>query len=574
MSKSIATIFIILIIIIAGFAYLNYNRLNQIQSDLLQKEALLKVSDKLIKEQESTLVQLEEKVKEVLEKEELPPEEYITVEKEDELLKQLDKYQEELLALQSKMEVVLQKSKSDTEDLALLREEKSKLEALLTEREVQWQEKEEGNRRIINSLQQEIQQYETEIELIGNKVSNIEQNLESEKLKRKELEQNMVKHEETISNLRRQLTVNQDDETYVQQISQLELNKKQLEEKIAQKDSNLLQFQQEYQELQNQLTAYEQQIEKLQEEIVQALEQKEMLSYIKDNLAQMEMEKSKLEKILQEKETQWLEGEQIHKDTIALFQEEITKYESNIKEIGKEVLVLREDLIKEKSLQEPIQKEKEALEKILVEKQEEWKKQNEENRKLISYLKEQLEKYKEEIDLIKFDSDLFKEEIATQLEFQQQSLSQIREREDQIALLTSQIEQYMHKIEDYEKNVAEISIKLQQQEDISYQEQQNLMETIRSLVKERDEYQNNINQCHTQVSRLQLEIAELKYKIGLLEKKQEPKYYEVKSGDCLWTIARNKYNEGVAWIKIFKANQGQIENPDLIYPYQQFILPD
>ena len=55
---------------------------------------------------------------------------------------------------------------------------------------------------------------------------------------------------------------------------------------------------------------------------------------------------------------------------------------------------------------------------------------------------------------------------------------------------------------------------------------------------------------------------------------QEPKYYEVKRGDCLWTIARNRYNEGIAWAKIFRANEAFIKNPDLIYPYQQFILPD
>ncbi|NLZ73167.1 MAG: LysM peptidoglycan-binding domain-containing protein [Bacteroidales bacterium] len=39
-------------------------------------------------------------------------------------------------------------------------------------------------------------------------------------------------------------------------------------------------------------------------------------------------------------------------------------------------------------------------------------------------------------------------------------------------------------------------------------------------------------------------------------------------------MARGKYRDGIAWTKIFKANRDQIRNPDLIYPYQQFIIPD
>jgi chromosome segregation ATPase len=405
---------------------------------------------------------------------------------------------------------------------------------------------------------------------------NIEQNLESEQIKRKELEEDMLKYEDTIESLQEKLALKQDDEVFVQQISQLELNKSKLEEELNQKDSRLIQLQEEYQNWQNQLTEYERRLSKLQEETSQALGQKEILAEIKDNLAQLEQEKSRIEMMLREKETQWLEREKIDKDTIVLLQEEIKKYESNIKEIGKEVLVLQEDLIKERALQETAHKEIDisSLEKLLADKEVEWAVQNEQNRRLISYLKEQLEEYKKEIDVVKLDSSLFKEEIATQIDYYQQNLAQIGEKESQISLLTSQIEQYMQKIDDYEKSVAEVKMRLQQQEDINFQEQQSLIDTIHSLVKEREEYQNSINQYHTQVNKFQLEITQLKNKIGLLEKGQEPKYYEVKSGDNLWNIARNKYDEGIAWIKIFRANEELIQNPDLIYPYQQFILPE
>lgn len=578
MSRSITIIFIILIVIIAGFAYLNYNRLNQIQSDLLQKEALLEESEQLIEEQEASLAQLEEKVKEVLEKEEYLSGEAALEKREDELQKQLARYQEELQAVQQKLEELVQQSKMDNEDIVLLRQEKAKLEALLAERETQWQKREEENQAIITSLQNGIQQYESEIKTIKDRVLTLEQYLASETSKRKDLEQEIAKYEENIALLEEQLVLKQDDEAQVQQISQLQLNKKQLEEEIAKKDSTLLQIQREYEDLQNQIASYEQKIANLQEEISQAVNQKEILAQIEDNLSQLKEEKNRLEALLQEKETQWLEKEQIHKDTIAQLQEEVKKYELNLKEIGNEMLALREDSIKENSLNSQlakIEQEKEALEKLLLEKEEEWNKQNQENRQLITYLKDQLTRYQEEIEMVKLDSSLFKEEIATQLELQQQNIAQIRDREEQISELTSQIEQYMQKIEDYEKTVAEVRMKLQEQEqeDISYQEQQSLIDTIHSLVEERDFYQNSINQCYAQVSKLQLEIAELKNKIGTLEK-EEAQYYEVKRGDCLWTIAKDRYNEGIAWIKIFKANQDQIENPDLIYPYQQFILPE
>jgi chromosome segregation ATPase len=540
MSRSITIIFIILIVIIAGFAYLNYNRLNQLQSDLLQKEALLEESGKLIKDQETSLVQLEEKVKEVLEKEESFLDEPVTDKKEDELQKQLVRYQEELQAVQEKMEELIQQSKKETEDIVLLRQEKAKLESLLAERETQWQKREEESQALITSLQNGIRQYESEIKAINDRVLTLEQYLESETLKRKDLEQEIVKYDENIALLEEQLALKRDDEAQVQQISQLQLNKKQLEEEIEKRDATVLQIQREYNDLQDRIASYEQKIANLQEEITQAVNQKEILAQIEDNLSQLKEEKNRLETLLQEKETQWLEKEE------AILKSQLTK----------------------------IEQEKEALEKMLMEKEEEWNKQNQENKQLITYLKDQLARYQEEMELVKLDSSLFKEEIATQLELQQQNIAQIKDREEQISELTSQIEQYIQKIEDYEKTVAEVSMKLQQQENISYQEQQNLIDTIHSLVKERDFYQNNINQCYAQVSKLQLEIVELKNKIGILEKEEEAQYYEVKRGDCLWTIAKDRYNDGIAWIKIYKANQDQIENPDLIYPYQQFILPE
>ena len=50
--------------------------------------------------------------------------------------------------------------------------------------------------------------------------------------------------------------------------------------------------------------------------------------------------------------------------------------------------------------------------------------------------------------------------------------------------------------------------------------------------------------------------------------------YTVKSGDCLWNIAKALYGNGADYTKIYNANKGTIgKNPNLIYPGQTFTIP-
>ena len=52
------------------------------------------------------------------------------------------------------------------------------------------------------------------------------------------------------------------------------------------------------------------------------------------------------------------------------------------------------------------------------------------------------------------------------------------------------------------------------------------------------------------------------------------RYYTVKSGDCLWNIAKKYYGSGSQWVKIYNANKKVIgSNPNLIYPNQKFEIP-
>lgn len=48
----------------------------------------------------------------------------------------------------------------------------------------------------------------------------------------------------------------------------------------------------------------------------------------------------------------------------------------------------------------------------------------------------------------------------------------------------------------------------------------------------------------------------------------------VQPGNTLWAIARDKYGQGPAYVRVFEANRDRIRDPDLIYPGQVFTIPD
>lgn len=48
----------------------------------------------------------------------------------------------------------------------------------------------------------------------------------------------------------------------------------------------------------------------------------------------------------------------------------------------------------------------------------------------------------------------------------------------------------------------------------------------------------------------------------------------VQPGFTLWGIARNHYGKGMLYVHIYQANNGQIRDPDLIYPGQIFTIPN
>lgn len=50
-------------------------------------------------------------------------------------------------------------------------------------------------------------------------------------------------------------------------------------------------------------------------------------------------------------------------------------------------------------------------------------------------------------------------------------------------------------------------------------------------------------------------------------------WYEVKKGDTLWKIAKEKYGDGSLYPEIFKANQDTLSDPDKIKVGQKLRIP-
>ena len=48
----------------------------------------------------------------------------------------------------------------------------------------------------------------------------------------------------------------------------------------------------------------------------------------------------------------------------------------------------------------------------------------------------------------------------------------------------------------------------------------------------------------------------------------------VKEGEWLYDIAREEYGNMSGWQKIYDANKDKIDNPDMIFPNQELIIPE
>jgi nucleoid-associated protein YgaU len=61
---------------------------------------------------------------------------------------------------------------------------------------------------------------------------------------------------------------------------------------------------------------------------------------------------------------------------------------------------------------------------------------------------------------------------------------------------------------------------------------------------------------------------------GKYTKEAKKRIYVVKPGDSLSKIAKKLLGDASRWPEIYEANKDKIENPDLIYPDQEFYIPE
>lgn len=54
---------------------------------------------------------------------------------------------------------------------------------------------------------------------------------------------------------------------------------------------------------------------------------------------------------------------------------------------------------------------------------------------------------------------------------------------------------------------------------------------------------------------------------------EDVQYYEIKSGDTLWALAKQFYGDGNKYPQIFEANREVIKDPDKIYVGQKIRIP-
>ena len=97
--------------------------------------------------------------------------------------------------------------------------------------------------------------------------------------------------------------------------------------------------------------------------------------------------------------------------------------------------------------------------------------------------------------------------------------------------------------------------------DMLYEEHAKLSQHPAALLTQ---YMDALDRLHAQLDSIKARMA-----------KPRVLSYTVVRGDYLWKIAKMKehYGDGMKWMRIYSVNREQIDNPDLIFPDQNFSIP-
>jgi len=636
MSKNLIVLFIVILLIVGGFAIYTYDQSNQAKKEVEEKNLKLESSDELISELKENIQEKEKQI-------------------------------EELKASLAKGEKVLEKEYADR--LTELTEEKAKLEDLLAEKERIWLEKEKEKQQLIVKLEEEVKGYKENINKLENEVVNLKEGAaklaKGEKVLEKEyadklselteektkLEVLLTEKEETIKTIEKQKEESEQivilkDELVLELKENIQEKEKQIEELKASLAKGEKDLEKEYADKLSELMEEKGQLEALlieqegisqtkdqeKEELISKLEDcNNQINELKDKLVQQEIEgekdyvaelsalteeKSKLETQLKASQDLLLERENTiallkqqkedsekvisDKDkTMAELSESIKGYENQIKEIS-------EQAAKEKEIE--TEKETEYSNKLSLLSEEKSKLENQlktsqelllERENIIALLKQQ----KEDSEKVISDKDKTMAELSESIkgyenlvkEIQEQMAQEGKEKEaeyaDRLTLLSEEKSKLENQLKTSQELLSEkestITVLKQQNEE----SEKSIMEkdkTMAELSESIKGYENLVKEIQEQMAQEGKEkeaeyadrLALLKEGKGIIEaklaeaiKKNIPDYYEVKKGDSLWNIAERFYNAGEKWIRIFEANTDIINNPDMIYPYQRFTIP-
>ncbi len=159
-------------------------------------------------------------------------------------------------------------------------------------------------------------------------------------------------------------------------------------------------------------------------------------------------------------------------------------------------------------------------------------------------------------------ASLQKEDSTLKSDINNLKSTNIKSYEDCMNELYSMVGATKADVDNFRKAVAELNGKIQRKEGPKADRQKDLDALKMNKISALPEF---FDQVHSQMQNELDAWVEAPTSIN----------YEVVRGDCLWNIAKkpNVYANGFAWPNIYKANRDKIKNPDLIYPKQQFTIP-
>ena len=502
MSKNLIVLFIIILLIVGGFGIYTYDQSNQAKKEVEEKNLKLESSDVLISELKENIQEKEKQI--------------------EELKANLEKGGEHL-------------EKEYVDKLSELTEEKAQLEALLSEKERIWLDKDKEKEQFIIKLEEEVKGYKENISKLDNEVVNLKEEIAQLTKEERDLEKEYLDKLSELSELteekaKLEVLLAEKEET----ITTIEKQKEESEQIVFSKDELVLELKENIQEKEKQIEELKANLAKGEEDLEKEYATK--ISELMKEKGQLEALLIEQEGILQTKDREKEEliiklencNNQINELKDKLVQQEIEEEKDYVAELS----ALTEEKSKletQLKTSQGLLSERESIITVLKQQNEESEKNIVQKDKVIAELSESIKGYENLVKEIQEQMaqegkekeaeytdrlTLLTEEkskLETQLKTSQGLLS---ERENTIALFKQQKEDSESVISDKDKAIAELSESIK-----GYENQiKEIQEQMAQEGKEKEtEYSNKLSLLTEEKSTLE---TQLKTSQGLLSEKE------------------------------------------------------